>query len=177
MSVLQNPENLLGAEIRVVTTFGEEIEGELFCVDIGGSNSVVLCQRLDNGHVNYKWTKTNIIREVTATSAPPAGAATEELPYVDLKTVEKRAAKHEEAAAKAAAQVGVGVSELAQETFNALAKTMEPEWGGDDILVLGVKISPPYDPTSSITGPNQQVVDRVKKVLVSEMSRKQKSGA
>ena len=95
------------AQIRVVTTFGEEIaagpdillgilvdsettgpndkttqEGELFCVDIGGSNSVVLCQRrfdffrvvfwfllyedlcfssrcrLENGNVNYKcWTE------------------------------------------------------------------------------------------------------------------------
>ncbi|CAE7768987.1 unnamed protein product, partial [Symbiodinium microadriaticum] len=72
---LSNPESLLGAQIRVVTTFGEEIEGELFCVDIGGSNSVVLCQRLDNGRVNYKWTKMNIIREVVAMAGPPSTGA------------------------------------------------------------------------------------------------------
>mmetsp|Transcript_108447 Transcript_108447/g.337991 ORF Transcript_108447/g.337991 Transcript_108447/m.337991 type:complete len:106 (-) Transcript_108447:156-473(-) len=99
MSQAQPPvESFLGSQIRVVTTFGEEIEGELFCVDISGSNSVVICQRLENGNVNYKWTKTNIIREVSALSGPPAGAAEEWLPQVDLRQVEARAKRLEDEA-------------------------------------------------------------------------------
>merc|ERR1719491_2188416 len=98
MALTSNPESMLGAMIRVVTTFGEEIEGELFCVDINGSNSVVLCQRLENGNVNYTWTKANIIREVSAIAGPTGNAADEWLPYIDLKQVEGQAKKAEEAA-------------------------------------------------------------------------------
>ncbi|CAK9031479.1 unnamed protein product [Durusdinium trenchii] len=171
--LLQNPENLLGAQIRVVTTFGEEIEGELFCVDIGGSNSVVLCQRLENGHVNYKWTKTNIIREVVATGIPPTGVL-EELPSVDLDELEAKALQLEEEASQNAARFGVGVTEQAQDCFDALSKTMQVEWEGEDIKCMGCKISKPYDPMKSISGPNPQTVDRVRKVLQSELGRMQK---
>ena len=171
--LLQNPENLLGAQIRVVTTFGEEIEGELFCVDIGGSNSVVLCQRLENGHVNYKWTKTNIIREVVATGGPPGGA-TEELPSVDLSELEVRAKQLEEEAAQNAGRYGVGVTEQAQDCFDALSKTMEAAWDGEEIKCMGCKISKPYDPMKSISGSDQKAVERVRKVLQSELGRMQK---
>jgi len=173
MSALtQNPESLLGAQIKVVTTFGEEIEGELFCIDIAGSNTAVLCQRLENGNVNYKWTKTNIIREVTATAGPPGGAP-EELPHVDIRSLDERIKATEETAAKDAAKLGVGVTSEAQEIFNALSKTMEAEWDGEDIKVMGVKISKPYDLNKNISGGSQAAMDRVRKVLQNEMSRKQ----
>eukprot|EP00931_Biecheleriopsis_adriatica_P075154 TRINITY_DN49089_c0_g1_i1.p1 TRINITY_DN49089_c0_g1~~TRINITY_DN49089_c0_g1_i1.p1 ORF type:complete len:182 (+),score=37.95 TRINITY_DN49089_c0_g1_i1:93-638(+) len=167
---LSNPENLLGAQIKVVTTFGEELEGELFCVDIQGSNSIVLRQRCENGLVNYKWTKTNIIREVIAISLPPTSGI-EELPAVDIRQIEERAQKVEEAAIADGKRWGVGVTEQAQDAFDALSKTMDVEWDGEDILCLGVRISKPYDPNKSITGQNQQAVDRIKKVLQAEMNR------
>ncbi|CAK8996648.1 Hypothetical protein SCF082_LOCUS4886 [Durusdinium trenchii] len=164
-------------------------EGELFCVDIGGSNSVVLCQRpwpsrrsprvvtcgrrLENGHVNYKWTKTNIIREVVATGIPPTGVL-EELPSVDLDELEAKALQLEEEASQNAARFGVGVTEQAQDCFDALSKTMQVEWEGEDIKCMGCKISKPYDPMKSISGPNPQTVDRVRKVLQSELGRMQK---
>eukprot|EP00913_Durusdinium_trenchii_P031063 g29090.t1 len=136
--LLQNPENLLGAQIRVVTTFGEEIEGELFCVDIGGSNSVVLCQRLENGHVNYKWTKTNIIREVVATGIPPTGV------LEDCAQIGSKPNGSSQEASQNAARFGVGVTEQAQDCFDALSKTMQVEWEGEDIKCMGCKISKPY---------------------------------
>eukprot|EP00435_Cladocopium_sp_Y103_P071466 s855_g37.t1 len=191
---LPKPENLIGAQIRVVTTFGEEIEGELFCVDIGGSNSVVLCQRLENGNVNYKWTKTNIIREVVATGGPPVGAIEEitgffdlrgvknpelngasielkELPGVDFSELEAKAKRLEEDAAQNAARYGVGVTEQAQDCYDALSKTMQAEWEGEDIKCMGCKISKPYDPMKSISGPDQKAVERVRKVLQAELGR------
>ncbi|OLP86897.1 hypothetical protein AK812_SmicGene31939 [Symbiodinium microadriaticum] len=151
---LSNPESLLGAQIRVVTTFGEEIEGELFCVDIGGSNSVVLCQRLDNGRVNYKWTKMNIIREVVAMAGPPSTGAEE--------------------AARTAARYGVGVTEQAQDCFDALSKTMQTEWDGEDIICMGCRIAKPYDPNKNISGGEPKTLERVKKVLQEELARMQK---
>mmetsp|Transcript_46841 Transcript_46841/g.87540 ORF Transcript_46841/g.87540 Transcript_46841/m.87540 type:complete len:182 (+) Transcript_46841:69-614(+) len=167
-----NPETLLGAQIKVVTTFGEEIEGELFCVDIGGSNSVVLCQRLDNGNVNYKWIKTNIIREVVATAGPPmGGVAAEDLPHLDLKQLEERAKKAEEEAARYATRWGVGVTEQAQDCFDALSKTMQTEWEGEDIICMGCRISKPYDPQKNISGGDAKTLERVKKVLQAQLER------
>mmetsp|Transcript_80263 Transcript_80263/g.213009 ORF Transcript_80263/g.213009 Transcript_80263/m.213009 type:complete len:182 (-) Transcript_80263:57-602(-) len=172
MTQAQPPvESFLGTQIRVVTTFGEEIEGELFCVDISGSNSVVICQRLENGNVNYKWTKTNIIREVTASPGPQAGAGEDWLPHVDLRQVETRSKKLEEEAREDAKRYGVGVTEHAQEVFDALAKTMEAEWDGEDIKVLGVRISKPYDPERNVTGGDAQARERVQKVLQNELGR------
>eukprot|EP00406_Dinophysis_acuminata_P065987 CAMPEP_0179281462 /NCGR_PEP_ID=MMETSP0797-20121207/37164_1 /TAXON_ID=47934 /ORGANISM="Dinophysis acuminata, Strain DAEP01" /LENGTH=192 /DNA_ID=CAMNT_0020990167 /DNA_START=50 /DNA_END=628 /DNA_ORIENTATION=- len=173
----------LGAQICVVTTSGEEIEGELFCVDTSGTsgsnsaNSVIICQRLDNGNVNYKWTKTNIIREVKASSGPPNGASDEwfPLPHVDLRLIEHRAKKLEDDAREEAKRYGVGVTEHAQEVYDALSKTMEAEWDGEDIKVFGVKVTKPYAP-NCCTGGDDQARDRVQKVLT-ELARTNKKGA
>mmetsp|Transcript_57889 Transcript_57889/g.134873 ORF Transcript_57889/g.134873 Transcript_57889/m.134873 type:complete len:185 (-) Transcript_57889:52-606(-) len=164
-------ESFLGTPIRVVTTFGEEIEGELFCVDSSGSNSVVICQRLESGNVNYRWTKTNIIREVSALAAPPACPADDWLPHVDLRHIESRAKKLEDEAREESKRYGVGVTEHAQEIFDALSKTMEAEWDGEDIKVLGVRISKPYDPFRNVTGGDDQARERVQKVLQNELGR------
>merc|ERR1719464_1205497 len=174
-SQLTPPESLLGAQIRVTTTFGEDIEGELFCIDNLGSRSVVICERLPNGNVNYKWVKANIIREVSASAGPASNATEESLPHVDLKYVEGRAKKAEDTAAADSKKYGVGVTEHAQDVFDALSKTMEASWDGEDIKVLGVRITKPYDPARNISGDDMQVVERVRKVLQSELGRKKKS--
>lgn len=167
------PESFLGSQIRIVTNSGEEIEGELFCYDLKESNTVIVCQRLENGNVNYKWTKANIIREVAATSAPSASLAEEDplAAPVDLRHVETRAKKLEAAAFEQAKRFGVGVTEHAQEVFDALSKTMTAEWDGEDIKVFGVKVSKPYDPNRNITGGSAEAQARVKKVLEGELGR------
>jgi len=164
--------SLIGAQIRVVTNFGEEIEGELFCCDMGEktSNTVVICQRLDTGNVNYKILKGNVIKEVTATSGP-TGAGDDCLPYVDVGLLERRAQKLEELASEDAKKYGVGVTEQAQEVFDALSKTMEAEWDGEDIKVYGVRITKPYDPLKNLSGGNQETINRIQKVLQGELTR------
>lgn len=114
-------DGMLGAQLRITTNIGDEVEGELFCMDIGASNmvnSVVLCQRLENGNVNYVWTKSNIIKEVAAT-APPTRPPDESQPYVDLRQVAALADKLQEAAAQDAKRYGVGVTEYAQDGAGA----------------------------------------------------------
>lgn len=65
----------------------------------------------------------------------------------------------------------------AQEVFDALSKTMEASWEGEDILVLGVRITKPYDPQTCISGKDTQVVERVTKVLQNELARRKKVAA
>mmetsp|Transcript_23247 Transcript_23247/g.37189 ORF Transcript_23247/g.37189 Transcript_23247/m.37189 type:complete len:179 (-) Transcript_23247:55-591(-) len=164
-------ESAIGAQIRVVTTFGEEIDGELFCCDMGEktSNTVVICQRLETGNVNYKILKGNVIKEVKVTS-DRSEPVDDWLPHVDLQLLGRKVQKLEEIAAKEAKKYGVGVTEQAQEVFDALNKTMEPEWDGEDIQVLGVRIKKPYDPAKNIEGP-EEAVDRIRKVLQNELGR------
>eukprot|EP00933_Yihiella_yeosuensis_P023997 TRINITY_DN18614_c0_g1_i1.p1 TRINITY_DN18614_c0_g1~~TRINITY_DN18614_c0_g1_i1.p1 ORF type:complete len:180 (-),score=43.60 TRINITY_DN18614_c0_g1_i1:126-665(-) len=178
MSQLQNTQSLLGASIKVITTFEQEVVGELFCVDQAVSNSIVLRTKQENGNCDYKWLKTNIIREVIALGAPASGAAEEPLPGVNMKMMEARAKKVEEHAVAEQKKWGVGVTAEAQDVFDALSKTMEAEWEGENILVLGVKVVKPYNPDSDVKGDNKGVVERIKKVLKAEAERsaKRRSG-
>mmetsp|Transcript_59168 Transcript_59168/g.157477 ORF Transcript_59168/g.157477 Transcript_59168/m.157477 type:complete len:183 (-) Transcript_59168:104-652(-) len=175
MSSSVSAESYLGAQIRIATTFGEEIEGELFCCDIQGSNSsnsVIICQRLSNGTLNYKWLKANIVKEVTALRHP--SSTVEELPHIDLRQIEARAKRDEEQAAGEARRYGVGVTEHAQEVFDALSKTYDPQWEGEDIKVLGVRIIKPYDPLKNISGGKEETQERVRKVLQGELGKRGK---
>ncbi|KAI9325781.1 anticodon-binding domain-containing protein [Zopfochytrium polystomum] len=69
------------------------------------------------------------------------------------------------------AKIGVGVSELAQEIFYALDKTLPTRWKGKSIIVLDeVEISEPYT-ADTVVGPNPPAVSRVKMVLELERKR------
>lgn len=164
-------DSCLGAQIRVVTTFGEEIEGELFCIDTSGSQSVVICQRIEpSGNVNYKWIKINIIREVSATAGPASGASEEWFPHVDLQQIASRAKKSEDEAREDVKRYGVGVTEHMQEVFDALAKTYEAVWNGQEINLpaLGITISKEGE---SIEGGAAEARERVQKVLGGGLER------
>ncbi|CAJ1352879.1 unnamed protein product [Effrenium voratum] len=126
--------------------------------------------------MNYKWTKTNIIREVVATAGPPPGGIIEDLPSVDVQQLEAQAKQMEEEAARNSRRYGVGVTEQAQDCFDALSKTMPAEWHGDEIRCMGCRITKPYDPVKNISGPNE-AVERVRKVLQAELGRMQRKTA
>jgi len=134
------------------------------------SNTVVIAQPLSSGNVNYKILKGNVIKEVSALGAPNAPVE-ESLPYVDLERLGHRAEKSEDLAAEESKKFGVGVTEHAQEVFDCLSKTMEPEWDGEDIKVLGVSVTKPYDPEKNIKGGNKETAERIRKVLQGELSK------
>merc|ERR1712012_533015 len=66
---------------------------------------------------------------------------------------------------------GVGVTEFAQEIFNAMSKTMDVSWEKEDIICFGVRIQKPYTPESCVGGDDPAALERVKKVLIGELNR------
>jgi len=79
----------------------------------------------------------------------------------------------QEQAAREAKRYRVGVAEHAQEVFDALNKTMEASWDGEDIKVLGVKITKPYDPMKNISGGDTAAQERIRKVLQAELQKRE----
>lgn len=168
----QTPQqNFLGAPIKVITTFGEEFEGELFCYDVSGSNSLVLQTVSDDGQVSFKWVRSSVIRDVRAFGPPRP--TLEPLQAMDLGEVEERMAAAEEAMRAKLKNFGVGVTEHAQDVFDAIHKTMACEWDREDIIVrppFDVRIAKPYT-AESCSGADAQKLARVKTVLQGELAR------
>ena len=72
-----------------------------------------------------------------------------------------------------AANIGVGVTQEAQDIFDALARTLPCVWDGKAIQVMDeVRISPPYDKCEPATeAADPRAVERVQKVLAHEKSK------
>mmetsp|Transcript_54065 Transcript_54065/g.101440 ORF Transcript_54065/g.101440 Transcript_54065/m.101440 type:complete len:180 (+) Transcript_54065:53-592(+) len=62
-------DHFLGAELKLTTQAGEEIQGELYCIQEQDS-SCILRKKRDNGRADYWWLKWNIISEVSIESMP-----------------------------------------------------------------------------------------------------------
>lgn len=70
------------------------------------------------------------------------------------------------------ANIGVGVSQEAQDIFDALARTLPCRWAGQNIVVLDeVSIAPPYKECVGQAGGDPRAVERVGKVLAMEKSK------
>lgn len=176
MAAAVPPAQFLGAPIKVITTFGQECEGDLFCYDINYSNSVILRKQneSDPSLVNYSWIKTNVIREVrmcSPSSSSANGSGDVTLPHVDLEYLGKKASTVEAQTKKNVHNWGVGVTAHAQEIFDELAKTMECRWDKEDILCFDVRITKPYGVENCSGGKDPRTLERVKKVLAGELQR------
>lgn len=164
----------LGVHVSLETSYNETMAGEIFCYDIEKS-SVVLRNYNEKGIVSYKWLKTNIIRNVQVNPpAPSPSAADERLAAVSLDEIAKAATRAEQKAKTEIKNIGIGVTDRAQRIFDALNFTMPCKWDKDEILVYGVRIESPYEPTSCSGGDDCNALDRVKKVLQGEIQRIEK---
>lgn len=77
-----------------------------------------------------------------------------------------------------AANIGVGVTQEAQDIFDALARTLPCAWDGQDIAVMDeVRIRAPYAKCEGVPGGDPRAVERVQKVLENEKSKLMKAGA
>ena len=71
-----------------------------------------------------------------------------------------------------AANVGVGVTQEAQDSFDALARTLPCRWADRDIVVMDeVIIRPPYAACAGVAGGDPRAVERVQKVLANEKKK------
>mmetsp|Transcript_83930 Transcript_83930/g.166593 ORF Transcript_83930/g.166593 Transcript_83930/m.166593 type:complete len:159 (-) Transcript_83930:145-621(-) len=84
---------VLGAKIKVVTTLGDTVEGELYCYE---SDSLVIRHRLPSGHMGFKWLRRGVIREIHASG--PSRPVSEVLPWLDFWQIEQDAQTSEQEA-------------------------------------------------------------------------------
>eukprot|EP00438_Fugacium_kawagutii_P007082 Skav214273 [mRNA] locus=scaffold642:330794:338269:- [translate_table: standard] len=81
-------EHFLGAELKLMTEGGEELKGELYCVQEADS-SCILREHLHNGSANYFWLKWNTIKSISIESMPDR-KRNEYWPAVNLQALERR---------------------------------------------------------------------------------------
>ncbi|KAG9069762.1 hypothetical protein KI688_009087 [Linnemannia hyalina] len=108
----------------------------------------------------------NITNNIYSTVLPAVG-------YVQLDKIQQREQQAIREAQAAAARIGVGVSTIGQDIFDALSKTLPCRWHKDQIVVMDeVIISSPYEPDNCKANASAAAtLARVKKVLEGERLR------
>ncbi|SAM07068.1 hypothetical protein [Absidia glauca] len=178
---------LIGRRIKVKTTLNEEFEGLIYTYD-----RITNCIALDilftygsrhsRKSLSFRILKIGHIKEIMAVtsdeaSAPlqdPAVAHTSKLSSylpvapVNLGRLVAREADTAKGVKQQVAKLGVGVTEEAQEIFDALAKTLPCRWSNDSIIVMDeVIITPPYGVENcKANSTSAAFLARVKKVRV-----------
>ncbi|KAG0292652.1 hypothetical protein BGZ96_003866 [Linnemannia gamsii] len=101
----------------------------------------------------------NITNNIYSTVLPAVG-------YVQLDKIQQREQQAIREAQAAAARIGVGVSTIGQDIFDALSKTLPCRWHKDQIVVMDeVIISSPYEPENCKANASASyTLARVKKV-------------
>ncbi|CAE7751224.1 unnamed protein product [Symbiodinium pilosum] len=82
-------DHFLGAELKLTTNAGEELKGELYCIQ-EQDNSCILREKLNNGCTNYWWLKWNIITSISIESMPDKKRASDFRPAVSIPALERR---------------------------------------------------------------------------------------
>ncbi|GES93855.1 protein LSM12 homolog [Rhizophagus clarus] len=131
-------------------------------IDINSNFATVTNSTANNSSANGQNTNNGIF----STFVPSVG-------YVPMERIQAREIQAVKETQAALARIGVGVTQKAQDIFDALSKTLPCRWAKDSIVVLDeVMISPPYDiddckASQSASGSLAQV----RKVLEGERKR------
>jgi len=169
MEVTGGGEYVVGCRLAIKTTFGEDIEGAVLAYD--NSSKIVVIQEGSSGpRRNLRFLKVNYVKDVTL-----LGQAEEQFelktPYLDMTSLRNREEAAIRQAEAEAERFGVGVTQEAQDIFDALSKTLPVRWEKTAILVMNeVRVSHPYLPDDVIGGP-PAANERVRKVLELERKR------
>ncbi|KAF9568845.1 hypothetical protein EC968_002866 [Mortierella alpina] len=109
---------------------------------------------------------SNVTNNIYSSVLPAVG-------FVHLDRIKQREQQAVREAQAAAARIGVGVSTVGQEIFDALSKTLPCRWAKESIVVMDeVIIAPPYEPENcKANASSSYTLARVKKVLEGERSR------
>jgi hypothetical protein len=161
----------IGHEVSGTTASGEAFSGSVFTYDEGTKIAVLRTEgEIINTH-DVRVLNTEGCANVR--SKPPASAVKfEPLPVVDRARSERREEANVKAAQASAANIGVGVTQEAQDIFDAIARTLPCSWEGPVIKVMDeVTIAPPYAVCAGVPGGDARAIERVQKVLVHEKTK------
>lgn len=165
-------EKNVGCQIHLKTTLGEEIKGELFAYD-SSTQCIVIEEKSDGKKPGaVRLLKASFVKEVLEVEARAAGVEYDmTLPPLDPARCQAREAAAIKTAEEEAKKIGIGVSDLAQEIFDALSKTLPCRWADKSIIVMDeVKIDEPYT-SECCKGSKDTSLSRVRKVLEGERAR------
>ncbi|KAK9823738.1 hypothetical protein WJX72_005050 [[Myrmecia] bisecta] len=164
---------VVGCEVALQTTLGEDLEGQVFAYDKNTNCCILLQPGSTPFHNHLRILKANYIK--TVVTAKRANQQPDlHLPVVDMQRCRDREERALQAALQEAAKIGVGVTKEAQTLFNALSKTMPTRWNNTTIVVLDeVSISEPYRLENCTTKhpEDKSTLQRVRKVLEAERKR------
>ena len=161
----------IGLEVSGTTASGEAFSGSVFTYDEGTKIAVLRTEgEIINTH-DVRVLNTEGCANVR--SKPPASAvALDALPVVDRARSERREEANVKAAHASAANIGVGVTQEAQDIFDALARTLPCRWQDRNIVVMDeVVIAAPYKQCAGVDGGDPRAVERVQKVLANEKKK------
>eukprot|EP01083_Nonionella_stella_P056497 148739_1 len=158
----------VGNFVKVVTDFDEILEGSVYCHDV--PLGVVILKLGERGNKEdlsilridaMKYAE--VLRDAPANFTPPT------LHPIDPVVVEKRMQTAIERRSKELMHIGPNVTMAARKIFDMLSKTMECEWRGDTILVMGsVEVFKPYG-VDNCQGANHFELNRVRHVMNQEL--------
>ncbi|CAK9196977.1 unnamed protein product [Sphagnum troendelagicum] len=158
---------VVGCRLAIKTTLGEDIEGTVIAYD----NSSKI-EGSSGARRDLRFLKVNYVKDVTLLGQ------SEDLfelknPYLDMASLRNREEAAIRQAEAEAERIGVGVTQEAQDIFDALSKTLPVRWEKTAILVMNdVRVSHPYLPDNVLGGP-PAANERVRKVLELERKRLQ----
>ncbi|KAK9369715.1 anticodon-binding domain-containing protein [Lipomyces kononenkoae] len=185
---------VLGLKVKIVTTLDDVIVGRVYAYCTLTNTLTVADDDAPVGGkpdlTNYRILKISFIKDLavlekkpedtteddaalaTSRNAGPFVKATPHIGPVNINTAIQKVNSAARAAGQVLAQRGVGVTQDAQDLFDALAKTLPVRWLDKCILVLEeVKIDPPYTPESCSAKSDSPALARVKKVVDGERRR------
>lgn len=106
----------------------------------GGDDGVVILRRPGISPYSHGITiiKRKNIEKVVESNAPAnvVAASDEQLPEVDARRMQEKEERAVKAAQLEAAKIGIGVTEKAQQLFDAISKTLPAHWEDKNIVVL-----------------------------------------
>ncbi|CAK9875107.1 unnamed protein product [Sphagnum jensenii] len=176
---------VVGCRLAIKTTLGDDIEGTVLAYD--SSSKIVVLHILSFSLLFFNWhrkgssgerrnlriLKVNYVKDVTLLGQSEEEQFELKNPYLDMTSLRNREEAAIRQADAEAERFGVGVTQEAQDIFDALSKTLPVRWENTAILVMNeVRVSQPYLPDNVIGGP-PAANERVRKVLELERKRLQ----
>ncbi|XP_024530295.1 uncharacterized protein LOC9659747 [Selaginella moellendorffii] len=161
-----------GNLLRIRTSLGDDLQGHVLAFD-KALNMVVIQESGDVGvRGNLRFLKATFIKEMTVIKQLEDSFDSRPR-FIDIASLKAREDAALKQAMAEAERIGVGVTQEAQDIFDALSKTLPVRWDKATILVMGdVRVNEPYLP-ENVTGGATAANDRVKKVLELERMRLQ----